>query len=123
MFRKIIKGLKQNFSIICKDYIDISEKYLRIWYQWLQGGHLSWSFTSANLDAVKQQLFQKSSTMVFFFIFVDFFRIYIKNNSWWIAQKILSKKVKQITQTRGGETEVAMELQKKPKWTITKTLL
>ena len=73
MFRKIIKGLKQNFSIICKDYIDISEKYLRIWYQWFQGGHLSWSSTSANLDAVKQQLFQKSSTMGFF-LFSGFFQ-------------------------------------------------
>ena len=57
-----------------------------------------WSFTSANLDAVSQEIFKKNSTTFSFFDFGKFFRIDIKNNSWWKAQKILSKKVKQVLQ-------------------------
>ena len=45
---------------------------------------------------------------------MNFFRINIRKNSWRIAQKILSKKVKQALKRRGGGTGVAMELQKKP---------
>ena len=72
-------------------YNSYFRKYLKIWYQWLQGRHLSWSSTPANLDTVSQQLFQKNPTTVCFFLL---FRTDKKNNSWWIAQKILSKKVK-----------------------------
>ena len=46
---------------------------------------------------------------------MNFFRINIRKNSWRIAQKILSKKVKQVLKRRGGGTGVAMELQKNPK--------
>ena len=60
--------------------------------------NLSWRSTSANLDAVSKQLFQKKSTTVFFWSLTNFFKLDINNNSWWIAQIILSKKVKQELQ-------------------------
>ena len=64
----------------------------KIWYQLFQGRHSSWSSTSANLDAVSQQLFHKeNSTAVLFFAVWRIFGIDIKSNPWWVAQKILSK--------------------------------
>ena len=105
-------------------YNSYFRKYLKLWYQWLhQGRHISWGSTSANLDALSYQLFQKSSTTVLFWVRRIFFRIDKKNCSCWVVQKILSKKVRRVLQRRGGGTRVAMELQKKPKWTIAKTLL
>ena len=85
-------------------------KYLKIWYQWFQGRHLSWGCTSANLDAVSQRLFQKNSTTAFFWSLPNFFTIDIKSNFWWVAQKIFSKKVKQLLQRRsGGQTATTEE--------------
>ena len=78
--------------------------------------------TSAKFDAVSQKLFRKSSTTVLFWV-RRIFSENKKNYSWWIVQEILSKKVKQVLQGRGRGTRVAMELQKKPKRTIAKTLL
>ena len=103
-------------------YNSYFRKYLKIWCQWLQGRHLSWGPTSANLGAVGQQLFQKNFTTVLFGVWQIFSEL-TKNNTWSIAQKILSKKVKWVLCRRGAGTIVAMELQKKRKWTITKTLL
>ena len=71
---------------------------------------------------VSQRLFQKNPHHVFFRSLTKFLRIDIKNNSWRIAQKILSEKVKQLLKRR-GRGRVLIELQKKPKRTITKTLL
>ena len=108
-------------------------KTVKIWYRWFQGRPLWWSTTSAHLDAVSQSLFQKNSSTFFFLggrgegrggdTLANFCRIHIKSSSWWIYQKILSKKIKQTLLRGGGETRVAMELQKKPEWTITKFLL
>ena len=39
----------------------------------------------------------------------NFFRINIENNSWWIAQKLVSKKVKEYLQRRTEGTWVAMD--------------
>ena len=63
--------------------------------------------TSANLDAVWQKLFQKTPPQISFRSLVNFFRIHIKNYSWWIAQKILSKKFKR----RVGGTGAAKRTQ------------
>ena len=98
-------------------------KYLKIWYQGLQGRHLSWSSTSANLDAIGLKLFQKSSTTVLFWVRRIFSELTKKKKSWWIPQKILSKQVKQVLQWRGGGIRVAMKLQEKPKRNTAKTLL
>ena len=57
--------------------------------------------TAANFDAVSQRLFQKKLHHEFLWILANFCRIHIKNNAWWIAKKILSKKVKQIQQRWG----------------------
>ena len=84
-------------------------KYLKKWYSWLQGRHLSWGSTSVNLNAVSQRLFQKTPPR-FFFNLENFFRIDMKNNSWWIAQKILNKTFRQVLQRRGGGTGVPIEL-------------
>ena len=51
----------------------------------------------------------------FFWNLMNFFSIGITNKSYWIAQKILKRKVKEVLQRSEG-TAVAMELQKKPKW-------
>ena len=93
-------------------YNSYFQKYLKIWYQWLQERHLSWGSTSANLDAVSQQLFQKSSTTVLFWVWQIFSEMTKKNYSWWIVQKILSKNLKQVLQRRGEGTRVTMKLQK-----------
>ena len=67
---------------------------------------------------------KKNSTAVFFFrVWRKFFRVDVKNNSCWIAQNILSEKVRQVKQRRGGETRVAMKLQKKTKKAIKKALM
>ena len=42
--------------------------YLKILYRWIQARHLSWGSTSGNLHAVSHQLFQNSSTTVFFWV-------------------------------------------------------
>ena len=101
-------------------YNSYFQKHLKVWYQWFEGRHLLWGFISANLDAVSQRLFQKNLTTVIFCSLANFFTIDITQE---IAQKILNTKVKQVLQRRGGGTGVAMELQRKLKWTIKKTLL
>ena len=101
-------------------YNSCFQKHLKVWYQWFEGRHLLWGFISANLDAVSQRLFQKNLTTVIFCSLANFFTIDITQE---IAQKILNTKVKQVLQRRGGGTGVAMELQRKLKWTIKKTLL
>ena len=87
-------------------YNSYFQKHLKVWYQWFEGRHLLWGFISANLDAVSQRLFQKNLTTVIFCSLANFFTIDI-------TQEI----------ARGGGTGVAMELQRKLKWTIKKTLL
>ena len=70
MFRKIIKGLEQNLSIICKDS---TWSYLKIW--WFQENQLSWGYTSANLDPAKSTIFPKKNFMTAFFVdFGEFFQ-------------------------------------------------
>ena len=76
-------------------YSSYFRKYRKKWYQWLQVRDLFWGSTWANLDAVSEQLFQKSSTTVLFWVRRIFSEM-TKNCSWWIVQKILSKKVKQV---------------------------
>ena len=104
-------------------YNSYFRKYHKIRYQWFQRRHSLWGSTSGNLEAASQRLLQKETLPQFFFEFGKCFRVDIKNKSWWIAQKILSKKVEQVLQRRSGGIEVVIELKKKRKWTITKILL
>ena len=58
-------------------------------------------FHFCKFGCCKLRNFQKKFYHKFFGNLAVFFRIDIKNNSWRIAQKILSKKVKQILQRKG----------------------
>ena len=63
------------------------------------------------------------SQLLFFFSLAHFLRVDIQNNSSWIARNMLSKEIKEVLQERGWVTGVAMELLKKIKRAISKTLL
>ena len=102
-------------------YNSYFQKYLKIWYQWLQGRHLSWGSTSANLDAVSQQLFQKISTTVLFWVRRNFPEMTSKTT---LGEQFRKYQVKKLSRYyKEGVARVAMALQKKPKWTIAKTLM
>ena len=112
-----------------KDSNKIYQLFARIPYDntsiwWFQESQLLWVSTSANLDPAKSMIFQKKTSLRLFLLSLEsFFRIDIKSNSWWIAQKMSSKKVKQVLQRKSEGAGVAMELHKKTKWTRKETLL
>ena len=102
-------------------YNSYFQKYLKIWYQWLQVRHLTWGSTSANLDAVSQQLFQKISTTVLFWVRRNFPEMTSKTT---LGEQFRKYQVKKLSRYyKEGVARVAMALQKKPKWTIAKTLM
>ena len=77
------------------------------------------------IGCCKPTTFPKNlNQLSFFFLLslVNFLRLYINNSSWLMAQKIINKKVQQVLQRRSREIGVVMELQKKTKWTMIKTL-
>ena len=100
MFTKIIKGLEQNLSIICVDSIQQlfrkTPQNIVIPRKTLIAG-----FHFGKFGCCEPTTFPETTTTVFFFeVWQIFFRIDIKNNSWWIAQKILSKTFKQVLYRR-----------------------
>ena len=124
MFRKIIKVIKQTVSIICKDFVtaipENTSKYHLSDYK--EGNHRR--VPLQKIWMLQANVFsQKNPPWRFFWSLENFFRIETKNNSWLIAQNILSKKVKQTLQRRVEGTWVAMDRENKTNWTITKTLL
>ena len=70
------KSLKDS-NKICQLFARISYnsyfgKYLKIWYQWLQGSHLPRGPTSANVDAVSQKKY-------IYIIYIYIYILYIYN--------------------------------------------
>ena len=106
IFKPCLEKSSQDSNKICQlfariPYNSYFGKSLKMWCQWFQGRHLSWASTFTNLHAVSQQLFHKKFHHRFFFLeFGEFFQNGHKERTW-----------------------VAIELQKKTKWTITKTPL
>ena len=64
-----------------------------------------------------------SQLFFFFFSLAHFLRVDIQNNSSWIVRNMLSKEVKEVLEERGRVIGAAMELLKKTKRAISKTLL
>ena len=82
-------------------------KFIKRWSQWFQGKRIV-GFHFSKFGCCKPTLPKKHSItyfLWFFFEFGEFLRIGIKNNSSWIAQNILSKKVKQVLHVRTAVQE------------------
>ena len=68
-------------------------------------------FHFSKLGCCKPAIFQKNPPRLFLFLFFRVWRIFSedrKNNSRWIAQKMLRKRVTQVLQRKGERTGVAI---------------